>query len=953
MSSFSIKKSLVIFYCSDSDKYRFSLVESSLVWATDTKVKREFSSPKRLSYLLGVGAKIHTPYNQFKNIIKNYQDLRSRFDKEVVTAEFFKNYKNLLLSLDKYLKNDEKFKKFTKKIKLDTTLFAKKLLGQIVFCYFLQKKNWLGAKKNTNLDNGDQNFLRNRFNEITSNKSFFNGFLEPLFYLGLNNDNPNSFCEKLNCKVPYLNGGLFEPIDNYNWEKEDLNIPNTLFSNERKDGILDIFDLYNFTVDENEDLDVEIAIDPEMLGNVFEKLLDVEEREEQGTYYTPKNIVLYMCRSSLINYLEKNLNTAEKLNFDLLFYDDIEIKELKKYFAKIDDLLKSVSICDPCVGSGAFPVTMMNEVSKLRLRLSSNLNDKEIQIYNFKKHFIQNNIFGVDIEPGAVEIAKLRLWLSLIVEVKDVKQIDALPNLDYKIMQGDSLIDEYHGISFEKKENDLFGLDDELEKIITELQKKQSEYFNLKYSKSKTAKRKEVQDLLKKILNYALSQQKEKLNLNKTKSKSLKMSIEKIEKSIDELSNTYAVKDFFFWKLFFSKIFNDKGGFDIVIANPPYVFTRDVKWDDEYKKFIINKYLTFDDKKSSGRVQTNKINLYIVFQVLSLNLINKNGNVCYIIPNTVLRSVIHQNFRHFLLTKAQIKEIVDLKPNAFVGVTTSPVVILFNKQIDSSDKIKIIDTDFNHFKDVSLDKTHFVSQKNILNNPYYVFNIFAKNIDQKIISKIRNDKIFLRNICKKNGLIEGIVAANNLIHQRKINELCRKFIRGGNVKKYRIEYENEYLEYDRKKIHRARPDELWRANRKIFIQRISGGDNPLVCAIDENKLLGFASTNILLLHEEFDKMYSYELISSIINSKLINYFYSKSFSNASDLTVNISTSYLEEIPIPKINKQNLSIIKKIEKEYKETILKKNDYETEKLDNMIFDLYNITKDEVKRIMNPRD
>ena len=334
-------------------------------------------------------------------------------------------------------------------------------------------------------------------------------------------------------------------------------------------------------------------------------------------------------------------------------------------------------------------------------------------------------------------------------------------------------------------------------------------------------------------------------------------------------------------------------------------------------------------------------------------MINKNGNVCYIIPNTVLRSVIHQNFRHFLLNKAHIKEIVDLKPNAFVGVTTSPVIILFKNQTNSSDKIRIIDTDFNHYKDVNLDKIHSVSQKNILNNPYYVFNIFAKDVDQKIISKIRDQKIFLKNICKKNGLIPGIDARDHLIYQKKENKLCRKLIRGGNIKKYRIEYKNEYLEYDRKKIHRARPDELWRANKKIFIQRISGGDNPLVCAIDENKLLGFASTNILLLHEEFEKMYSYELISSIINSKLINYFYSKSFSNSSDLTVNISTSYLEEIPIPKINKQNLSIIKKIEKEYKETILKKNDYETEKLDNLIFDLYNITKDEVKRIMNPKD
>ena len=213
MSSFSIKKSLVIFFCNDSEKYRFSLIESSLIWVSDSKIKREFSSPKRLSYLLGVDAKIHTPYNQFKNKIKNYQDLKSRFDKEVVTDEFFENYKNLFLNLDSYLKTDDRFNKLSKKIKLNNSLFAKKLIGQIVFCYFLQKKNWLGAKKNVALVRGDQNFLRNKFNFIVDkNKNYFNDFLEPLFYLGLNFDNPNSFCDAVDCKIPYLNGGLFEPI---------------------------------------------------------------------------------------------------------------------------------------------------------------------------------------------------------------------------------------------------------------------------------------------------------------------------------------------------------------------------------------------------------------------------------------------------------------------------------------------------------------------------------------------------------------------------------------------------------------------------------------------------------------------------------------------------------------------------------------------------------------------
>jgi type I restriction-modification system DNA methylase subunit len=804
-------------------------------------------------------------------------------------------------------------------------------------------------KKNVALDSGDQNFLRNKFNFIEFNKqNYFNDFLEPLFYLGLNFNNPNSFCEAVDCKIPYLNGGLFEPIEDYNWEKENLNIPNKIFSNKNNDGILDIFDLYNFTVDEHEDLDVEIAVDPEMLGNVFEKLLDIEKREEQGTYYTPKNLVLYMCRLSLVNYLDKNLKLKDAINLNLLFFDDTNLDELKKYSKEIDNLLKNISICDPCIGSGAFPVTMMNEVSKARCRLNKNQDSKEGEIYNYKKFFIQNNIYGVDIEPGAVEIAKLRLWLSLIVDIKDIKQIDSLPNLDYKIMQGDSLVYEYHGISFEKKNDDLFGPDEELETIINELQKKQNEYFNLKYLKSKISKRKEVQELLKKILNYALRQQKEKLNFNKNKD--LKNSIENIEKSISELSNTYAVKDFFFWKLFFSKVFNEKNGFDIVIANPPYVFTRDVKWNKNYKKFIIKKYLNFEENKSSGRVQTNKINLYIIFQILSLKLINENGNVCFIIPNTVLRSVIHQNFRKFLLNNTNIKVIADLKSNAFVGVTTSPVIVLFNKKNNSYDKIKIIDTDFDYYKFVSLDKTHFISQNNLLNNPYYVFNIFLKEIDQKIILKIREDKILLKNICKKNGLIAGIDVKKDLIHSEKINDLCRRFIRGGNVKKYRIEYENEYLEYDRKKINRARPDELWRANKKIFIQRISGGNNPLVCSVDANKYLGFSSTNILLLKEEFEKEYSYELICTIINSKLINYFYSKNFSNSSEITVNITTSYLEEIPIPKINKQNSNIIKEINSNYKNIIQIKNQYDSVELDNLVFDLYNINKEERKIVLN---
>jgi len=945
LNNFSIKTALAVFFCKDSKKYRFSLIESSLKWSSDTTVKREFSDPKRLSYLLGEGAKIHTPTNLFKNKIKNFKDLRSRFDKEVVTKEFFENYKRLFIDLNKHLENDKNFKKFAKNIKLSIPVFAKKLMGQIVFCYFLQKKNWLGAKKNTSLDQGDSNFLRNKFLEILrGNKNFFNDLLEPLFYLGLNTENQNSYCEAIDCKIPYLNGGLFEPIENYDWEREDLNIPNDIFSNDSKTGILDIFDLYNFTVDEHEDLDVDLAIDPEMLGNVFEKLLDVEKREEQGTYYTPKEIAVYMCRISIINYLKKNLNINDDLSFYELFEKDSEIKNLKEYSKKIDELLKEILICDPCVGSGAFPVTMMNEVTNARYKIkyhTKNSNLKNNELYELKKYFIQNNIYGVDIEPGAVEISKLRLWLSLIVDASDINKIDTLPNLDYKIMQGDSLIDEYYGISFEENKDDLLGSDVELENIINDLQKKQNEYFSLKYTKSKFNKRKEVQNSLKNILNYVLEEQKKKLNFKKNKKTS--SDIEQIEKNINELSNTYAIRDFFFWKLFFSKVFKDKGGFDVIIANPPYVFTRDVQWSESYKKFIIKKYLFFSESFSSGRVQTNKINLYIVFLILGLKLINENGNSCFIVPNNILRNVIHQNFRNFLLHNSDIDEIADLKANAFIGVTTSPIIMLTNKNTSGEKNIKITDTNFAEYKSVDIKQNHSISQSNLKSNPFNVFNIFSKSEDLKVISKIRHEKTFIKNIRKH--AIAGIDANNELIHEGKSGSNFREFIRGGDIKKFRIEYNNEYIEYDRDKINRARPDELWRAKKKIFTQRISGGKHPLVCAVDDRKLLGYASTNVLLLFPEFEAKYSYELLSVIINSKLINYFYAKSFSNSSELTVNISTSYLEEIPIPKINTNNKSIIKDIEKKYEKIITDNKDYETSVFDDLIYELYGLTKKEI--------
>jgi hypothetical protein len=257
--------------------------------------------------------------------------------------------------------------------------------------------------------------------------------------------------------------------------------------------VLDVFDRYNFTVNEAEPLEKEVAIDPEMLGKVFENLIEENRRKGLGAYYTPREIVHYMCRESLINYLDSTLNRSEEpivavkprqnemfgepkpeqmalgtvIRRNLVSLEDIAVfvklgdqashyetarmsgtksykaelpKGIEKHARLIDDKLKNITICDPAVGSGAFPVGMMTEIVRARSALTPYFNDiHERTPYFFKRHAIQNCLYGVDIDPGAVEIAKLRLWLSLVVDEEDVKQVRPLPNLDYKIMSGNSL----------------------------------------------------------------------------------------------------------------------------------------------------------------------------------------------------------------------------------------------------------------------------------------------------------------------------------------------------------------------------------------------------------------------------------------------------------------------------------------------------------------------------------
>ena len=431
------------------------------------------------------------------------KQIEEAFNIEKVTKDFYLEYEKLFERVRNIIeglrdKNSALDKHLEEKcIKNDD--FAKKLLGQILFLYFLQKKGWFGVKRDQKWGEGDKNYIsslykkRKEFYQSIDKSeikkpTFFNDVLEPLFYeaLAVDRRDNKDYYSRFHSRIPFLNGGLFEQT--YDWVNFRIQLPDELFSNSIKTkdeetgtGILDIFNRFNFTVYEAEPLETEVAIDPEMLGNVFENLLLKEERGKSGTFYTPRLIVNYMCRQSLLNFLTTKLLpegeqpetnepqlTAKSLEEMIAFaerfatyeitkeedgkekayksYEKNQFPEEIKYYApQIDQHLANIKVCDPAIGSGAYPVGILQEIVRIRKALTRIKGIKDKTTYELKLHTIQNSIYGVDIDQSAVDIARLRLWLSLVVDERDRNEIEVLPNLDYKIMQGNSLIDEFEG----------------------------------------------------------------------------------------------------------------------------------------------------------------------------------------------------------------------------------------------------------------------------------------------------------------------------------------------------------------------------------------------------------------------------------------------------------------------------------------------------------------------------
>lgn len=1124
---------LVVFYNEDSLHWRMSFIRLNYEF-TMKGIEEKITPAKRLSYVVGEGEACKTAKDQFYTLANleesvSLSKLEEVFALEKVTNEFFKEYKNKYLDIKETLINDENFMAEAKKHDSEKPEsfaegFAKKLMGQISFIYFLQKKGWLGLKMTADklsyeeynkiyeraldkekevlekvydrvdrdtfvlnkeelskLDNktesellarafnlpkyfkewgnGDKKFLRTLFDNHSKNdkdngKTFFEDYLEVLFYNNFSEDRGElQYSTEFDSRIPFLNGGLFDPYGDYKWRETKFNLKDELFSNDDETGILDIFDRYNFTINENDSYETEVAVDPEMLGKVFENLLDVSDRKSKGAFYTPREIVRYMTNESIMNYLLTNLEGKDitKNDLEYLFslgeftkeYDQqifekdylSDNKPLEKDIfgmprniitnsKMIDELLIKVKIADPACGSGAFPLGILNEIVRARNVLTFYINmievlkekdeknywkridkkQKERKLYKLKLETIQNCLYGVDIEPSAIDITKLRLWLSIIVD-SDNNNVRPLPNLDFNFMIGNSLIDEFEGMKLfdesllneveeegklEQKQlikesklfqSTLFKTDEERKQdILKVIFKKQAEYFNERNSEKKKELKREIEEFENFLIETTL-----RLNRNEKK-------LEEIKKGRKERRKPY-----FLWKLEFAKVFRENGGFDIVIGNPPYV--------GEGKKkeiFIPVQKTSFGEKYYIG-----KMDFWYFFTSLGIELLKENGTLSYIAPNNWTTTAGGKKMRNHIMREMIIKEFIDFGDYmVFENAMQQTMIFLLQKNKNLKNNVKIAKvlnkTNFKYtefFNRIEQDKNYSYYISGLNREEYKEDDIIVfLNLTLKyILDKLKIGTITL----KKDEIAQGIVSPQDFLNkensmklnrkigegifvlnsdeikeknflENEIKELIRPYYTTDELKKYALISKNKYwIIYTKSSIkenienypkikehlniyseiitsdnkpyglHRARDEKFFQGEKIISLRKCV--KEPIFTYCKEDCYV--PQTFFSIKTDRFNMKY----LTGLLNSKLIA-FWLRYMGKMQGSNYQIDKEPLMNIPIKiatnEIEEKIINLVERIIE------LKKLDKDTQELENqideMVYNLYELTEEEKKLV-----
>lgn len=1044
----------VAFFTEGESKWRISFVRLDYEMKFENgkmKASENLTPAKRYSYLVGRDEPCHTAIDRFKifiednNSMPTLDQMEDVFSVEAVTNEFFKLYCEKFHQVREHLESNEDFVEEAKQHNFTAAQFTKKLMGQIVFLYFLQKKGWLGVNalpktmtekeyknaffargaksreilpvayrqnpkdglyylmpkelatlndedetilaqcvKGQPWGTGPKNFMRKLF-ETSQKKgaNFFDDYLEPLFYNALNvNRGEQGYDPILHCRIPFLSGGLFEPIDGYEWEYNDFGIPNELFSNRINnnprtgDGILDIFDRYNFTMSEDEPLEREVAIDPEMLGKVFENLLDVNDRKSKGAFYTPREIVHYMCQESLINYLTKEINVSEDAVRDFILYGDFmkgedTVKEKRQgngnlYISEelykldnngnvvtnkltdMDKALAEVRVADPAVGSGAFPLGMLNEIVRARQNISAyysiTMNPNQTRLmysmerspYALKYQTIKNCIYAADIEPSAVDIAQLRLWLSLVIDDEINPNADPnnpleghrnptpLPNLECNILCGNSLIDEFEGIKL-INQDEILGTaaaggqtniwEDSFSNILPRLIDAQDRLFRC----DDTNKKHEIMNEISAIKDMIILSQMEGVDSG---------IVERYKESKKLASKPYVL-----WQLDFARVFKEKGGFDIVIGNPPYGAKLSEKDKALYKALFSDVHMRTPDS-------------FNYFISKSLRLIRRGGTESFIVPNNLLFQNEYEKTRKLLTKENTLIYVINLGDNVFENAQVPTCIYLTVKETCPDYSIKYADFRHTEAKVVNLGVFSDSVDISLLNSvPGYVFGVNAEK--NELMQKIEKESLLVDEIVEE--LASGISTGGNKafcptateVDAYNIEkEIIEPMLAGKDIDRYEITPEERYVIYLPKSVNAELypnaisfiseyKDKLnkrsevkkgvlpwWAMNRPRFRELFEGKkivlrqtSDCIKAVIDTNNLYAIDSLLILRLKDKCG--FSYEYTLAAINSSFNDYIYKNITQEAGRVFPQVKPINVRKLYIPKVDEEIQTVIEEI------------------------------------------
>jgi adenine-specific DNA-methyltransferase len=604
--------------------------------------------------------------------------------------------------------------------------FTQRLLGRLMFLYFLQRKGWLGGHLRFLTDRFIDTIRRHagEFGDRQETFYYYREVLEPLFFQTMNTRRPDDITQWPGVRIPYLNGGLFDQSRDPDGV---IILPDALFDPHSSDGLLAFFNRYNFTIADDTPLEQDVAVDPEMLGKVFENMLEERDRGQTGSFYTPRTIVSYMCQEALAGYLVESANIPRdktRAQFDPDQDDPLALDEARR----VEAALETLTALDPAVGSGSFLIGMLNEIITLRRACARTLGVEVTPalLADWKEAIIRDTLYGVDIKPEAIEIAQLRLWLALVVD-QTIEQARPLPNLDYKLMAGNSLIEtidgepvltasatallnasvtgEWEHVEAQLK---LFDPNPVQMRMLFSESERQTQQERIKLDKlrqqffratpeERRQLREEITGQERRIVFSSLKEKAETLQGqidhlgNKAGQQGGKLGRadqQKLEAAAARLARITTLQEemrqpdmalpFFLYRLHFSEVFAAKGGFDVVIANPPYVrgnILGEVR--DEFKV-------------SYPEIYSGDTDLYVYFFIRGFALLKSKGQLVYITSNKYLRSKYGARLRQFLCSKVSLRTIIDFDDLPVFDAAAYPCIVTASKFRLESNTVEVI-----------------------------------------------------------------------------------------------------------------------------------------------------------------------------------------------------------------------------------------------------------------------